>query len=147
MKALLGFLFVTTAGISQPSLAELSTLFTTPQERQIINANRYKSDKVITRPIQTPDPEPEIEGIRQLVQEKVEMSFSVTGITISNSGPNTVWINNQVYEEGEHLEDNSKFKVLTGDDIKVRITTPDGKHYYATSGETVDVTYLVSATN
>ncbi|MEE8366250.1 MAG: hypothetical protein V3R76_10715 [Gammaproteobacteria bacterium] len=145
MKALLSFLFVTTAGISQPSQAELSILFTTPQERQIINANRYKTDRVVTRPVQVR--EPEIEEIQQLIQEKVEMSFSVTGIAISNSGPNTVWINNRVYEEGEHLEDNSHFKVITGDDIKVRITTPDGKHYYATSGETVDVSYMVSATN
>lgn len=146
MNALLGFLFVTMAGISQPSQAELSTLFTTPQERQIINANRYKTDRVVaSRPVRVR--EPEIAEIRQLVQEKVEMSFSVTGITISNSGPNTVWINNQVYEEGEHLEDNSHFKVITGDDIKVKITTPDGKHYYATSGETVDVTYLVPASN
>ncbi|MCP4391664.1 MAG: hypothetical protein GY802_25445, partial [Gammaproteobacteria bacterium] len=32
---------------AQPQLlaADLSTLFTTPQERQIINSNRYKSDK------------------------------------------------------------------------------------------------------
>ena len=144
MKALLVFLFVTTAIISQPSQAELSTLFTTPQERQIINANRYKIEQV-TRPIQMP--EPDIEEIRPQIQERVEISFSVTGITISNSGPNTVWINNQMYEEGEHLEDNSHFKVITGNDIRVRITTPDGKHYYATSGETVDVSYLVSVSN
>lgn len=146
MKALLVFLFVTTVAISQPSQAELGTLFTTPQERQIINANRYKTDRVVApRPIQVR--EPESEEIRQLIQEEVQMSFSVTGITISNSGPNTVWINNQMYEEGEHLEDNSHFKVITGGEIKVRITTPDGKHYYATSGETVDVTYLVSVSN
>lgn len=147
MKVLLVFLFVTTAGISLPSQAELSTLFTTPQERQIINTNRYKSDKVVTRPIQAPEPESEIKEIRQLIHEKVEISFTITGITISNSGPNTVWINNQAYEEGERLEDNSRFKVIAGEDIKVRITTPDGKHYYATSGETIDVTYLVPASN
>ena len=138
-------LFVITAGTSQPSQAELSTLFTTPQERRIINANRYKTDQVISRPTQVA--EPEIEEIQQLIQEEVAMSYSVTGITISDSGPNTVWINNQMYEEGEHLEDSSHFKVITGDDIKVRITTPDGKQYFATSGETIDVTYMVSASN
>ena len=131
--------------IIQPAQAELLTLFTTAQERQIINANRYKSDKVVTRPIQAL--EPEIEEIQQLIQEEVQMSYSVTGITISDSGPNTVWINNQVFEEGEHLEDNIHFKVITGNDIKVRITTPDGQHYFATSGETIDVTYMVSASN
>ena len=76
----------------------------------------------------------ELGDIQQLIQEEVKTTYSVTGITVSTSGPNTVWINNQVYEEGEHLEDDSHFKVMTGDDIKVRITTPDGKQYYATSG-------------
>ena len=145
MKAPLVCLFITAAAISQPSQAELSTLFTTPQERQIINANRYKSEQVVTRPTQAA--ESEIEEIQQLILEKVEMSYSVTGITISDSGPNTAWINNQMYEEGEHLEDSSHFKVITGDDIKVRITTPDGKQYFATSGETIDVTYMVAASN
>jgi len=145
MKAPLVCLFITAAAISQPSQAELSTLFTTPQERQIINANRYKSEQVVTRPTQAA--ESEIEAIQQLIQEKIEISYSVTGIAVSDSGPNTVWINNQMYEEGEHLEDSSHFKVITGDDIKVRITTPDGKQYFATSGETIDVTYMVSASH
>ena len=144
-KLLFACLFITTAAISQPSQAEISTLFTTPQERQIINANRYKTGQVVTRPTQVA--EPEIDEIQQLIQEEVAMSYSVTGITISDSGPNTVWINNQMYEEGEHLEDSSHFKVITGDDIRVRITTPDGKQYFATSGETIDVTYMVSASN
>lgn len=138
-------IIVMIAGISQPAKAELLTLFTTPQERKIINANRYKSDQAKKRSEQISNPE--IKEIQQLILEEVKKSYSVTGITISNSGPNTVWINNQVYEEGEHLEDGSHFKVITGDDIKVQIITPDGKHYYATSGETIDVTYLISAAN
>ncbi len=145
MKTLLVCLFITTSAITQPTQADLSTLFTTPQERQIINANRYKSDQGVKKPVEAPDFE--IEEIQQLIQEEVEVSYSVTGITISNSGPNTVWINKQVYEEGEHLEDGSHFKVITGNDVRVRITTPDGKHYYVTSGETIDVTYMISASN
>ena len=85
---------------------DLSTLFTTPQERQIINSNRYKDDRARRTP-----------G------------------------------NSIVYEDGGQLEDNSRIKVLVGNEIRVRITAPDGKHYYATSGETLEVSYLVTIQN
>ena len=33
---------------------------------------------------------------------------------------------------------------MVGDEIRVRITAPDGKKYYATSGETLEVSYLAA---
>lgn len=127
--------------------AEISTLFTTPEERQIINSNRYKSDE--PRPVK-PEPEPvaDIElPIQQLMMEEVAVSYDITGITLSGEGAHTVWINQMAYEDGAQLEDNSRVKVMTGADIRVRITTPDGTHHYATSGETLDVTYLAPIEN
>lgn len=120
--------------------AELSTLFTTPQERQIINSNRYKSDDgTIQQPVENETaPQP----VQQLVQEEVTREYRVSGITVSSDGPHTVWINSLAYEDGEQLEDKSRIKVLVGDEVRVRITTPDGKDYLATSGETISVTYL-----
>jgi hypothetical protein len=119
--------------------AELSTLFTTPAERQLINSNRYKSDDgKILRPVETAPRLP----IQQLVREEVTREYQVSGITVSSDGPHTVWINSLAYEDGEQLEDKSRIKVLVEDEIKVRITTPDGKQYYATSGELLEVTYL-----
>jgi len=117
--------------------AELSTLFTTPAERQLINSNRYKSDDGIIRPVET-----ETAPVQQLVREEVTREYMVSGITVSSDGPHTVWINSLAYEDGEQLEDKSRIKVLVGDEIRVRITTPDGKNYLATSGETISVTYL-----
>jgi len=130
------------AGVFQVvQAAELSTLFTTPQERQIINSNRYKSDVgSIQRPVEdeaTPEP------VQQLVREEVTREYAVSGITVSSDGTHTVWINSLAYEDGEQLEDKSRIKVLVGDEVRVRITTPDGKDYLATSGETISVTYLV----
>ena len=123
--------------------AEVETLFTTPQERQIINANRYKTDE-----IEEPDEEDVRTGfVAPTAQEEVNISFVISGITISGSGPHSVWINNLVYEDGEHLEDNSHIKVLSGENIRVRITTPDGKIYYGTSGEVVDVSYMTIVKN
>ena len=137
------------AGLPQATLgADLSTLFTTPQERQIINSNRYKDDQakpVIKAAIETE--KPIVLPQQQLAQEEVTQQYRISGITVSQEGVHSVWINSVVYEDGGQLEDNSRIKVLVGDDIRVRITAPDGKHYYATSGETLEVSYLVTIQN
>ena len=124
--------------------SDIKTLFTTPMERQIINANRYKNDDIVKAPVVE---ERQTEFIAPVAKEEVTASYAISGITISNSGPHSVWINNLVYEDGEHLEDNSHIKVLIDDNIRVRITTPDGKNYYATSGEIVEATYMATVEN
>jgi len=124
--------------------ASLSTLFTTPQERQIINSNRYKDDK--PEPVQTEEVKIELPKQQQM-QEEVVQEYRISGITISQDGPNSVWINSVSYEDGEQLEDSSRVMVLDGDEVRVRITAPDGKHYYATSGQTLEISYLVTVEN
>ena len=126
--------------------AELSTLFTTPQERQVINANRYKSVEVET----VPEPEQSeqvAEPVQALVREPVTREYVISGITISRDGAHTVWINSVSYEDGAQLDDRSRIKVIDGDEVRVRITAPDGQDYYATSGETVEVNYLAPVKN
>jgi len=143
---LLVAIVVALSGISRLAHADLETLFTTPQERRIINTNRYKTKDVVKSRVQ-PVQSAQAEIISPLLQEEVNMSFVISGITISNSGPHSVWINNEVYEDGDHLEDNSRIKVITDKNIRVRITTPDGKRYYGTSGEIVEVTYMAAVEN
>ena len=132
--------------ITMPAFAagELSTLFTTPQERQLINANRYKTDEV--KPKLVIDDEGE-SPVQILFQEEVTVDYKISGISLPADGVYTVWINAQVYLDGEQLEDRSRIKVIADDDIRVRITTPDGKHYYATSGETLSVSYMATVEN
>jgi hypothetical protein len=139
---MLAALIVSAGGLFQAAqAAEILTLFTTPAERQIINSNRYKKDKIETRIVEVD--EVVIEAVvQQLIMEEVSYEYKISGITISSEGPHTVWINALAYEDGEQLEDKSKIKVLAGDEIRVRITTPDGKHHYASSGETLEITYL-----
>ena len=125
--------------------AELSTLFTTPEERQIINSNRYKSDDVVdsnSPPVAVE--ETSETPVQPMFQEQVTREYKISGITISRDGSYTVWINSTAYADGEELEDKSRIKVMVGDEIRVRITAPDGKNYYATSGETLEVNYLAS---
>lgn len=126
--------------------AELSTLFTTPEERQVINSNRYKTE--VTTQVQPVVVDDEaVQPVQLIIQEEVTQQYLISGITLSKDGPHTVWINSQAYEDGDRLENKSKIKVLVGDEIKVRITTPDGKQHYATSGETLEVTYLAPIEN
>jgi len=129
-------------GICQQANAEIATLFTTPQERKIIDANRYKSDTVVS--VQAIGESVEDENRDGALQREFTVSYSVSGITLSSSGPHYAWINNEVYEDGQRLEDNSQIKVMSGSKIQIRITTPDGKIYYANSGETIDVTYIAT---
>ena len=143
LSKLLTMILLGVLGITNSASADVETLFTTPQERRIIDANRYKTNEIVksrAQPVQT-------EIIAPEAQEEINSSFIISGITISDSGPHSVWINNQVYEDGDHLDDNSRIKVLTDKNIRVRITTPDGKIYYGTSGETVEVTYLGTVEN
>jgi len=120
-------------------------LFTTPAERKLINSNRYKGDEVKAQPVVLE--EASATPIQQLFREEVTREYTVSGITVSSDGPHTVWINAAAYEDGEQLEDRSKIKVMVGDEIRVRITTPDGKNHFATSGETVEVKYMATVSN
>ena len=133
---------VMTSAFLSVARADITTLFTTPQERQIINNNRYKTDKV-KQPRQQIEM-PKNEYVKVLVREEVKKTFLISGIALSSDGNHSVWINNQVYDDGEEIEGKSRVKVIVGSDVKVRITTPDGKHYYGTSGETVEVSYLAA---
>jgi len=145
MKTILLLLPLLTGLYQAAPAAELATLFTTPAERHLINSNRYKSDDgVALRPVET---EAAPEPVQQLIREEVTREYKVSGITVSSDGSHTVWINSLVYEDGEQLEDKSRIKVLVGDEIRVRITAPDGKKYYATSGEMIEVTYLAPIEN
>ena len=127
---------------------ELLTLFTTAQERQLINANRYKSDEVKPQqPVQDDDDELDDSPIQRLTQSEVSVEYQVSGISLANDGVHTVWINAMAYDDGAFLEDGSRVKVMEGDDVRVRITVPDGKHYFATSGETLSVSYMAAVEN
>jgi hypothetical protein len=124
----------------------LSTLFTTPQERQLINANRYRSDEV-TPQQSVQDDDDDDSPIQRLAQAEISVEYQISGISLSADGTHTVWINAMAYEDGARLEDGSRVKVFSGKDIRVRITAPDGKQYFATSGETLEVTYMASIEN
>ena len=117
----------------------LETLFTTPAERQLINANRYKNDN---QPVKAKNDLPEPSAVRELIKEEVKMSYSISGISINMDGSRVAWINGQVVENGARMDDGSKLRINDSDVKSVSITTPDGKKYTGTSGDTLDVKYM-----
>jgi len=142
-----GLVLLTNLAAAPIAQAELMTLFTTSQERQIINANRYKSDEPKPEPTVAVDPGLNELPMQQLLKEEVTREYSISGISLSPEGAHTVWINAKMYEDGDQLADRSRIKVMVGNEIRVRITAPDGRHYYATSGEKLQITYLAPVEN
>lgn len=149
---LLWLLLVGSSTMISVSGSDLSTLFTTPQERQLINANRYQPDAA--KPlVATTETAFTAQSIQPLVQQEVRETITITAITLSNNGPNRVWINSQVYQDGDSTDDKMHIKVISGNkvkagnEVKVRITAPDGEHYYATSGETLEISYQAVVEN
>ena len=118
------------------------TLFTTQQERQVINNNRYKSeDKPV---IIAEQPKEEAIIVNNVVKEEVNVSYKISGISINMDGSDTVWINDKAYAHGDQLEDGSTIRINNGRIKSVTITTPDQKAHSGTSGDKLDVTYLRS---
>lgn len=143
--SLLTALWLALPGAAVPVAAsDLATLFTTPQERQLINSNRYRREEVRAQPVAI---EADETPVQLLVREEVSVEYRVSGISLAADGAHTVWINETAYENGARLADGSRIRINAGNDINVRITAPDGKHYFATSGETITVTYLAAVEN
>ena len=134
------------SSVTNVSGSNVLTLFTTPQERQLINNNRYKSNEVRPKPSLSQD-EPNTLEIKQIAKEVVRKSITVSGMTLSNSGPNMVWINGQTYEDGEKTDDEMRIKIMRDSEVRVRITAPDGKHHFVNSGETIEIVYLAAVNN
>ncbi len=120
-------------------LQQLQTLFTTAQERQIIDSNRYK----VYKPIENKQPqvEPEqqnVEAEREVIKEEVVVTYKISGVSTNTEGSKTAWINGQAYESGDVMDDGSKIRIKN---TSVIITTADGKSHTGVSGELMDISY------
>ena len=115
------------------------TLFTTNQERQIIDANRYKNDPQSTLKSQM-QPAPEKENTA--VREEVNLSILLSGFTRTQSGQDVAWVNGKPYDNRAQLEDGSTIIINKKKALKVQIKTPDGKYHNLSAGKAVNISYL-----
>ena len=140
-KAYIGVLVIGLLGGPSVVLAQevLSTLFTTQQEREIIDANRYKNDQqeTLEPQVQTAS---SVENTEQKEEEK--LSFLLSGFTLTQSGQNVAWINGKPFESGSKLDDGSTLIISKKKLLNVQIRTPDGKYHNLTTGKAMDISYL-----
>ena len=128
------------AKVMSQDIQQMQTLFTTVKERQLIDNNRYKGDKSVEKTQPQVEPEQqtvEVEG--EVTQESVSVSYQITGVSTSNEGSKTAWVNGTPYESGEVMDDGSKISIKG---TSVIITTADGKSHTGVSGELLELTYL-----
>ena len=104
---MLGAIVVASGGVLPVSGSDLNTLFTTPQERELINSNRYKSDKPKAQPVAI---EIEEAPTAFVMREEVTVEYRVSGISLATDGGHTAWINGMAYEDGARLEDGSRLR-------------------------------------
>lgn len=140
-------LVVLLAVLSSRAIAQepsgLSTLFTTAQERLIINANRYKVDRKPVPRAVTQTTGQETLAVRELIKEEIKVSYKISGISINFDGSDTAWVNGQSFENGATMDDGSTITINNNTAIKsISIKTPDGKRHTGTSGDVLEITYL-----
>ncbi len=119
--------------------SQLLTLFSTAQERQIINNNRYKNDTPVKN---TPVQPQSVEEVVELPKVEVNMTYQISGVSTNTEGSKTAWVNGKSYESGDVMEDGSKIRIRN---TTVIITTVDGKSHTGVSGEVLELTYLRAA--
>ncbi|MCP4076561.1 MAG: hypothetical protein GY744_10280 [Gammaproteobacteria bacterium] len=131
---------------AQTNDIEFLTLFTTPQERELINKNRYKKqqakEEVVVAKTEEPQKVAEPEEEQKVELQEVKLSVSLAGVTISQSGQNIAWLNGKAFENGSKLDDGSTVYISTKIKNLVQIKTPDGKHHSITTGEKSDISYF-----
>lgn len=134
-------LFVTVNGHAQTDDVELYTLFTTQQERELIDRNRYKLDQPKKEIVEEKvDPALTVEAIPM---KKETLTIMLSGFTLTQTGQNVAWLNGKPYENGSKLEDGSKVYISSRLKSQVQIKTPDGQYHTVTTGESAEINYLI----
>ena len=129
--------------LSQPLLAAttdygIQTLFTTPQERALIDNNRYRvAPKKTTGKVETVAPK----AAKKIVMETVTLSIKLNGVTFSESGQSIAWLNGTSYENGARMEDGVQVFISKQKNNQVQIKTPDGKYHRLVTGESNEIQY------
>jgi hypothetical protein len=117
---------------------EILTLFTTPQERDLIDRNRYR--------VTSPKADTSVKAAAPVEQKKILMqdvvlNIKLNGVSLDQSGQGIAWLNGNAYENGAKLEDGSKVYISGTLNAKVQIKTPDGKYHSLVTGEEREIKY------
>ncbi len=121
---------------------EFMTLFTTQQERRLIDNNRYRNPVTETKTIGVDEV---AEQKQQPVYQQHSISFELAGVTLSEEGSHVAWINGDRVKNGDELKDG--FSVFISPELNnlVQIKAPDGVYHNIQTGKKLDISYLKPA--
>lgn len=136
---ILSFTIFSLFSILQIAKADFGTLITTESERKIIDDNRYIVKKVKAP---TTVAKVEIEKTKNVIYQTITNEYKISGISIANNGDDTAWINGELHENGDVLDEKITIRI-NASKRKVRFTVRGGKTYYGKSGDKVSISYKV----
>jgi len=118
---------------------QLKTLFTTPEERALIDRNRYREEPRVRKPEPvSPAPQPEPAPATPMIT--VEREYRISGISINADGADVAWINGEQYEDGARIDKIVRLRINAREG-RLKLITPGGKSHVASAGDTVIVKY------
>ena len=121
---------------------EFMTLFTTQQERRLIDNNRYRRPVTETETVGIDE---EAENQQATIYQQHSASFELAGVTLSEDGNHVAWINGNRVESGDELT--GGFKVFISPKLNnlVQIKAPDGVYHNIQTGNRIDIEYMKPA--
>ncbi len=115
------------------------TLFTTQQERRLIDNNRYRQPVIETETVGVDETEQEK---KTTVYQQHSISFELAGVTLSEDGNHTAWVNGDRVENGDELVDGFRVFISPKLNSLVQIKAPDGVYHNIQTGKKLDISYL-----
>jgi hypothetical protein len=125
---------------AQQSTQGLLTLFTTQQERQLIDNNRYRQPREEQPVVQAVSNSPSQD--QQVSYSSQTLSVELNGVTVTDDGKNYAWINGTRVESGDEIEGGAKVFINPKIQNSVRIKTSDGDYHTVLTGEKIEITYM-----
>ena len=115
----------------------LGRLFTTPEERALLD--ELRAEERVARPEAEPEPEPK-PAPEPGPPRSVVSRLTINGFVRGSRGPETVWINGDLVEHGSVTREGISVESARGADSSVRLVLPSGTGTVALRpGEQIDI--------
>ncbi|MDJ0833573.1 MAG: hypothetical protein QNJ69_08645 [Gammaproteobacteria bacterium] len=128
---------------AQEAGQEFMTLFTTQQERRLIDNNRYRPPVTEVKTVEV-DEEP-AEQKQSMTYHQHSISFELAGVTLAEDGNHVAWVNGDRVENGDEIGDGFRVYISPRLNNLVQIKSPDGVFHNIQTGKRIDIKYMKPA--
>lgn len=141
MGLLVVALFVTAISTPQAHAQRLGRLFTTPEQRSVLNEIRTQAQ--FAEPELEPEPEPQTSNVTVTEQESTGPSIAnltINGVVRRRGGRTTVWVNGREIDRGDVTREGVLVESATRRSGDVRLRLPSGTETIALRpGQKIDI--------